>query len=130
MSGDRFWIPVMLLIGVYLLILIFFLSRAVLSPERNWIWRILDLAYSALSYSVVALSFILFRMFRLLKEDQEATRHLWLSGAFLLCMIADIVFSYHTDFDSFVYRAVGVVYFVAYSTIAFAGRYPKTRTKG
>ena len=96
--------------------------RFLSDPERNPIWKVLDLLYPLFDISIIALTIVLMRAARL-KNDPLALRgYACFFVAFMLIAVADFV-GIDADFEKMVYRLIDTVYFSAYFFIALSAQF-------
>ena len=112
---------VLLLIFAFLILFFPLLWSLTADSQRRLEWRILDLAYPALGYALTGLSLILYLMSRTSGKSNLAGAALLLCVSFPLTIVADLLFAYHTDFNSYLYRVVDIFYFAAYFLFVLAG---------
>jgi len=120
-NNKNYRIHVLVLIGAFFIVFFPFLWRLIANPERAPAWRVLDLAYPALSYALAGISFILYLMSRASGKSGLSEASLLLCVSFALTAGTDLLFALHTDFNSYMYRLVDIFYFAAYFLFVFAG---------
>jgi hypothetical protein len=115
-----------LLTEITVLVLIFFVVllnwHLLEDPERNIVWKVLDLLYPLFDLSILALTVILLRYAWLRKDFTAFKGYAFFCLAFLTICFADMV-AIDVDFEKLVYRAVDTVYFSAYFFIAISGHF-------
>src|SRR5262249_54304169 len=87
-----------------------------MNPQRNLSWKALDVFYPATNFVNVAI--LLFSV-RNLPGHLKAFA-LSCASAFFLIGLADVIFAYHTNFESIFYRGVDIIYTTAYLFLAIA----------
>ncbi len=111
----------LLIIVAGVIVFLPFLWVLIRDSERALAWRLLDLTYPALAWTMAGIGWFLFLKWRALGKLNLAGTCLLFCISFVLIVVSDLLFSYHTDFDSYVYRLVDLGYFVAYSLFVFVG---------
>jgi len=96
------------------------LSRKILDPQRDWILRILDLAYPAFDAGIAAFVTVPLRAARRAGDSNSVRGYALLATAFIVMALVDIVLT-DVEFTAILYRAADLIYFSSYFLIAWSG---------
>ena len=122
---EDFWgyiLPAVIVACVLALVVIVMDWRLLTDPNRNGIWKILDLLYPFFDIMIVVLTIILTRVAKSSGDSNSIKAYAFLCSAFGILLLGDMI-AMDATFEATLYRAVDVIYFSSYFLAAISGNF-------